>query len=311
MKIRKKIFWNSVAAIIVLLAVFFVVTGRADESKEESRSIVEATDELLYPTTSIAIFPDVSVSALAVHIFDVTNEKTLYERNAHEQYPLASLTKVMTALVATEESPDPGQHVVQIDIDSLLTDGESGFWYGEQWNLKDLIDFMLVSSSNDGAAAIARALDGFVSADTFVDAMNEKAVELGLEQTYFINPTGLDINYETEAGAFGSAKDMNTLFTHMLREHPDVLLVTQEPKLTVSSLDRTHVVKNTNKIIHEIPWLLGTKTGYTDHAGGNLAVAFDAGLAHPVVITILGSTKEGRFDDMQKLIDATLKYVAS
>lgn len=309
LQLQKKHILNSIGLIIVAVAVFFVLTDQAAESEVTSSSIVAATTELSAQPVRKE-FPNVSVSALAVHIYDVARGETLYARNADEQFPLASLTKVMTALVATETSPDPSEHVVQIDLDSLLTDGESGFWYGEQWNLDQLIDFMLISSSNDGAAAIARAMSNFVPQNSFVDAMNEKAEELGLTQTHFINPTGLDINYETEAGAFGSAHDMSILFAYVLQSYPDVIAVTQQQSATVSSLDRVHIIDNTNKIVHDIPWLLGTKTGYTDTAGGNLVVAFEAGLARPIVITVLGSTKEGRFEDMQKLINTTLEYFA-
>ena len=309
-----KVLINSVAGFVVILALFFVVTdqARTPERPVDTVSIVAATEQLKNGEQGgVKAFDDVSVSALAVHVYDVRNNETLYARNADEQRAIASLTKVMTALVATEESPDPSEHVVRIDVDALLTDGESGFWYGEQWNLKELVEFTLVSSSNDGAAAIGLALNNFVEEPTFVDQMNAYATDLGLTQTYFINPTGLDINLETEPGAFGSARDMSTLFTYVLEHHPDILEVTRLPELTVASLDRVHVVENTNKITTDIPWLLGAKTGFTDHAGGNLIVAFDAGLARPIVITVLGSTIDGRFEDMQKLIDATLEYVAA
>lgn len=306
-----KILLNSAAVIVVLGAVVSVMVLRqTPDMATPDTSIVTAT-ELLRHTPTTRTFDAPLVGARAVHILDVNSGRTLYSKNADEEYAIASLTKIMTALVAAEESPDPNNHVVQIDAYALVTDGESGFWYGEQWNLADLIEFTLVSSSNDGAAAIAAALTSFVDEPTFVDAMNTKASELGLTHTRFKNPTGLDINFETEPGAFGSARDMSTLFAHVLIEYPELLEATQVQTVAVASLDRLHSVDNTNNIVNAIPWVLGAKTGYTDRAGGNLVVAFEAGPGRPIVVTVLGSTKDGRFSDMEALIDATLTHISA
>jgi len=96
-----------------------------------------------------------------------------------------------------------------------------------------------------------------------------------------------------------------------LTRHPTLLEPTRETTITRTSLNnRSYKVYNTNQLTDDIPLLIGSKTGFTETAGGNLVVAFDAGLAHPVIIVVLGSTPEGRFNDIKTLIDATLQYAS-
>ena len=90
------------------------------------------------------------------------------------------------------------------------------------------------------------------------------------------------------------------LFDYMVRNKPEILEVTSYNKLELKSEDnKIHNTENTNEIINKIPWVIASKTGYTDLAGGNLVVAFDNGMMRPIIISVLGSTKEGRFKDMK------------
>ena len=143
----------------------------------------------------------------------------------------------------------------------------------------------------------------------FVLKMNEKAAELDLKNTYFFNMTGLD-ETAIKGGAYGTARDMTMLLEHILTSHGNLLEATREPVLIVSSLNNiSHKAKNTNIIIDEIPGLIASKTGYTDIGGGNLIVAFDPELGRPIIVTILGSSEKGRFEDMTKLVNATMEYI--
>src|SRR5690606_28527663 len=117
----------------------------------------------------------------------------------------------------------------------------------------------------------------------------------------FFNESGLDIT-ESRSGGYGSAKDMTTLLTYTLREHPELFSATRYDQLVFTSLDNIdHRARNTNTDINAIPGLLVSKTGFADIAGGNLAIVFDAGLGRPIAIVVLGSTYEGRFSDVLTL----------
>ena len=119
-----------------------------------------------------------------------------------------------------------------------------------------------------------------------------------MAQSYFLNSTGLDLSSST-AGAYGSALDVAHLVTLMLREYPDVFDATiKNPKTQAGSGIGS---ESTTEPIWDIPGLIAAKTGYTELAGGNLAVAVDLGLNQPVIVVVLGSTHEGRFEDVRYL----------
>ena len=141
--------------------------------------------------------------------------------------------------------------------------------------------------------------------------MNIKAEELGLRTLSFKNPTGLDVSI-TEPGAIGSAKDVSLLMEHILKEYPELLEATTRGGARIyNSQGEYHDVENTNEVLYAIPNLIGSKTGYTDLAGGNLTIAFDAGMNRPIIITVLGSTREERFSDALRLVRATQTHISS
>lgn len=255
-------------------------------------------------------FANVSLEARAVYVWDVQEQRPLYAKNAHAQLPLASLTKLMTGLVAYEtyDESDP----VVITLDAISQDGENGFTDGELWNVKDLLNYTMITSSNDGAYALAAAGASLGRGTSpFIETMNERARALGLTQTYFTNPTGLD-ETESESGSYGSARDMAFLMEHIIKNAPQVVAGTTQSVATFADAQGTaYTATNTNQSISGITNALGSKTGYTTLAGGNLVVAFDAGLNHPVVIAVLGSSREGRFSDVETLIERTKRVLST
>jgi serine-type D-Ala-D-Ala carboxypeptidase (penicillin-binding protein 5/6) len=256
-------------------------------------------------------FLNISLVGRAAYVWDITNQKAIYKKAETEQLPLASVTKLMTALVAHEVLAE--NENVSIDDLSIRQDGNSGLSSGEVFDRLTLSDLVLMSSSNDGAFALASAAGNVLKANSgahsFVEAMNIRAKEIGLHETYFRNPTGLDIS-PTEAGAYGSARDMAFLMEYIVKHQPDILAFTKEDAARVySKTGDFHDAENTNDYIDEIPGLIGSKTGYTDLAGGNLVVAFDAGLNRPIVAVVLGSSQDDRFTDVMELVEATQKYV--
>ena len=273
---------------------------------------IEKVDSVATPTqavTNISPFEHVSIEAQAAYVYDLTAEKILFSKNERSQLPLASLTKLMTALVASELiSVDS---IVTIEKESIAINGDNGFHTGERWKFKDLLDYTLLVSSNDGANAIAVAAGAFIhNQDNFVDQMNQTAASLGLTQTYFINESGLDKS-PLVGGGYGSARDTASLLAYIISIHPKLLEATAYETLNFVSEDQyIYNATNTNSAVGNIPGLVASKTGFTELAGGNLAIVFDAGINRPVVAVVLGSSFEGRFRDIEKLVGASLEDIA-
>lgn len=258
-------------------------------------------------------FDDISLSAKAAFVWDVETQRVLFNKNADERLPLASITKLMTALVAHELLDEAAE--IGISVDAIRESGDSGFSDGETFSVRNLTNLTLVTSSNDGAHALSAAAGATLTETTdsngvFIQAMNVKAEEIGLSNTEFYNVTGLDIS-KTKAGAYGSARDMALLLEYILTRYPDLVALTTTELTTVDNTSgEYHIVKNTNNTVDEIQGLIASKTGYTELAGGNLIIAFDAGLNHPIVVVVLGSTQEDRFADARLLADRARLYVS-
>jgi D-alanyl-D-alanine carboxypeptidase (penicillin-binding protein 5/6) len=255
---------------------------------------------------------DVKVRAKAAYVWDVKAKRTLYVKNEDEVLPLASITKLMTSLLAYE--------LASADTDVFLSDravsqeGSAGLAPQEQFTLEALNNLALVSSSNDAAFALGASAGALLGdrdpSAQFVAGMNIKAEELELKSLSFKNTTGLDLSV-SEPGAVGSAKDISLLMQYIYENYPELLEATTRGGARIyNSQGEYHDVENTNEVLYAIPNLIGSKTGYTDLAGGNLTIAFDAGMDRPIIITVLGSTREERFTDVLRLVRAVQGNIA-
>lgn len=252
--------------------------------------------------TAVVLFPPAltldpaSLEARAAIVYDPSNDRILFTKNSNQQLPLASLTKLMVAKVVLEKkSPTT---LVSITQDDLRPEGDWGLRAGDVVSLGDLLKFGLVASSNDAIAAAAATLG-----NNYLANMNLAAVNLGLTQTYFLNSTGLDVN-QTTSGGYGSAYDIARLTTLFYKQHPEFFEDTSAASVSIHASGRLLTSQATALPMLAIPGFAGAKTGYTDLAGGNLVVVFDAEIGHPLVAVVLGSTEEGRFSDIKKLISA-------
>ena len=241
------------------------------------------------------IFADIPVEAKAFSIYDQTLDRKIYGKNDGTEMPIASLAKIMTVITALNGRQQ--DEVASISLEAIGQETDYGFFVNEKFRVKDLAEFTLVGSSNDGAYALAE------NTENFLQKINDKARKIGMENTLFFNSTGLDID-DGFAGAYASAQDVNVMNVYALRKYPDVFSATVMPEMKIESESGfSHSVKNTNAILDKIPNLLFSKTGLTPLAGGNLAVIYKNKYGHDIAITILGSTSEGRFSDMEKIID--------
>lgn len=295
---------------VIVLASGLVFFLAQPEPTPKKVTIEEVKEEIHF-----SAFDTVEIEARSAIVYDLETGEVLYQKDADRILPLASLTKVMTALAAIELIPE--YTVVNIDKSFLEEEGDSGLFSDEQWRLKDLLDFSLVTSSNDGARAIASVAGAIsngsglynIGRDDFVEVMNKRAGELGLSRTKFWNETGLDVD-EIQSGGYGSARDMVTLFSYVLKNYPELIEATGDETTTLDSLSQnSHEAENTNQVINQIPGIIGSKTGFTDLAGGNLIVAFNAGLKHPVIVAVLGSSFDGRFEDIVTLARAAQETI--
>ena len=297
--------FNTVLVLLVIWSVFSVYSKFhpiVKKSEVRSEKVVESK-----------AFNNINITAKSAYVFDVLQNKVLFKKNEFVQLPLASVTKLMMALTAIELFPK-GQHIT-IKKEFLEEEGDTGLLAGESWKLKDLLDFSLLVSSNDGARSIASVVGAFdlqnqdyeLGRKDFINKMNIKAQELGLKQTYFVNESGLDIS--GVSGGYGSAIDVEKLLQYILENRPEILEATKYQSVDINSLNKTHVAKNTNTDINEIPGIIASKTGFTEMAGGNLAIAFDPSIGQPIIVVVLGSSEKGRFTDVSQLVKASLDYI--
>jgi len=261
-------------------------------------------------------FEEISIDAKSAYVLDLNTDEAIFSLNENVQLPLASLTKVMTALTALESTPS--HTVIKIQLSDLRSEGDSGLLVDERWTLKDLIDFSLVTSSNDGALAISSSVGSNIlgtegkrelGREEFIKRMNSIANNLDLSNTYFLNESGLDENLNV-SGGYSTAREIAELFGYSITKYREDFKQTTVKDYTALSLNNIpHEAQNTNQYVDNIPMLIGSKTGFTDLAGGNLVIAFNAGLSKPIVVSVMGSTIDGRFSDAEKLVFATLKYI--
>jgi serine-type D-Ala-D-Ala carboxypeptidase (penicillin-binding protein 5/6) len=290
-------------AVVFMTTVVTNVVASREIKKQEIAQAIRTSDA----------FKNVNIGAKSAYVFDVTQNKVIFNKNEFVQLPLASITKLMMALTASDIMPRDSKITIRKEF--LEEEGDSGLLDGESWSLGELTDFSLVVSSNDGARSIASVIgaeelgtaDYDLGRKEFITKMNLKAKELGLAQTYFVNESGLDVG--ATSGGYGSAIDISRLMQYILKNKPEILDVTKLKTVEINSLTKTHLAKNTNIDIGEIPGLIASKTGYTDLAGGNLAIAFDASIGRPIIVVVLGSTEKGRFEDVNSLVQASLEYV--
>jgi len=264
------------------------------------------------------LFASIVVEAKSAFVWDAVNQRTLYEKNADLPRPLASLTKVMTAVTASSMAPE--LRSVTIKLTDLSPEGDSKLKVASIWDIKNLIDYVLLVSSNDGAHALAASVGAWsivnqdnlgaeIDRQKFIKKMNVLAGEIGLTGSTFRNEHGLDTR-ESQGGAYGSARDMALLFEYAIKNYPHLLEATRYSGLAISDLQNdNYLAENTNEVINFIPSPIASKTGYTELAGGNLVVAFDSGLGSPIIISVLGSSEKGRFKDVLTLVDTTMKYL--
>lgn len=199
-----------------------------------------------------------SIKASALYMVELQSGKVLLQKNATRRLPPASLTKIMTALVAMEAASL--QEVVKIDGRALVHHSAHKFRPGEEFLLRDLLTAMLVTSANDACEAIAWHIGG--DDKQFVAMMNDRARALGLKNTHFANPCGFDA-----PGHYSTAADLAKL-TEQALQQPFFSMMVRTLVRDITTVDGTRQMSlhSTNELLID-PDVNGVKTGYTSKAG--------------------------------------------
>lgn len=240
---------------------------------------------------------EVELAAPSALLMENSTGKILYDKNSHERRPMASITKIMTMLLAMEEI-DGGR----MKYDDMITGsayaksmGGSTIFLdeGEQLSVRDIMKGIAVSSGNDAAVAMAEHISG--SEETFVARMNERAAQLGMKDTNFVNCNGLDAE-----GHYSSAYDI-ALMSRELLKHPDIHNFTTIWMDTLR--DGKFTLSNTNKLIRFYEGATGLKTGSTSDALFCVSGTAKRDNMHLIAVIMASPTSKDRVADASKLLN--------
>ena len=238
---------------------------------------------LALPAAAAAQRPPEVSSAAAAIVIDARNGEVMYAKRPDERRSIASTTKLMTALLALERAR-PRQVFTAPEYNALPAESRINLRRGERMTVQDLLEALLLESANDAAAAIAENLSG--SREAFVAEMNVRAEELGLENTSYANPIGLD-----DAANYSTARDLATL-TRLLLERPRFARIVDMPAAELESGAIPRVIDNRNTLVASTPWVTGVKTGHTTNAGYVLVGSAKGRGDANVISVVLGEPSE-------------------
>jgi serine-type D-Ala-D-Ala carboxypeptidase (penicillin-binding protein 5/6) len=233
-------------------------------------------------------------SADAAIVVDGRDGDVMFAKNAGERHSIASTTKLMTALL-TLEGARPREVFTAGDYVAAPVESQIGLRPGERMTVRDLFVALLLESANDAAATLAEGVSG--SVDEFVADMNERAEELGLDDTSYANPIGFDdpLNYSTPS-------DLATL-TRELLGRPRFARVVDTPEADLESGSRPRTIDNRNTLVATHPFVSGVKTGHTLGAGYVLIGSAKGGGGARVISVVMGEPSEAARDaDTLKLL---------
>lgn len=230
---------------------------------------------LLFPSTAYAL--DISAEYACVMIKDT--REVVFEKNAYSEYPMASTTKIMTALVALEQGFS--DDTVTVSRNAAEQEGSSIYLRaGDKIAMSDLLCGLMLSSGNDAAAAVAEHIAG--DTDTFAEMMNETAVEIGALHTHFKNPSGLDAD-----GHYTTAYDLALITEYALHNETFCEIVGSVTKsAALKNSGAVLYFSNHNKLLKSYPGAIGVKTGYTKSTGRCLASAAERDGITVIAVTL-------------------------
>ena len=274
-----------------LMALCFSFTAFADGMLPVSG------EDLLWEETLPTLAEVSNIPAPHAILMDAASGKVLFEKDADAPLPPASITKVMT-MILVMEALERGDFTLEDKVvcsEHASSMGGSQIWLevGEEMTVNDLLKAVAVASANDAAMALAEFTCG--SELAFVEAMNEKAKELGMVNTHFVNPTGLDAD-----GHLSSARDI-ALMSRELLKHPLILEYTSIWTDTLRGGETA--LTNTNKLVRHYNGCTGLKTGTTDGAGSCLSATAERNGLSLIAVCMGADTSDHRFSSCRTMLD--------
>ena len=290
-----------------LLYTQYVIKPSALDSNlksEQFYSVRSDASSIVYPFRNWEIKDDPVIQAKGALVVDIDSDFVFFQNQLNVRRPIASVTKLMTALVAKKYIP--ADEEITITEESLKVDGDAPIFYlNEKVTANDLIRAMMIISSNKAAMALAN----HIGQDKFVALMNEMAKQLEMTQTSYAEPTGLSFLNQS------SPADLKKLIKYIITEYPNLLLIAQNSvdKIQGKNPDIIHELTNINLIAHHPPFLdelnityLGGKTGFTDEAlqtfCGLFLVPSKRENEQPkrILVVVLGTPN--RYNDIENLL---------
>jgi serine-type D-Ala-D-Ala carboxypeptidase (penicillin-binding protein 5/6) len=238
-----------------------------------------------------------AIDAQEVALVNLDTGRFLWQRNARAAWAPASLTKIFTAMVASDLMGMNTLVTVPASITQLPPDSTvMGLTVGERLTVRDLLYGVFLQSGNDAAETLASAV---TSRATFIADMNVRALRLGLRTTHFVNPTGLDA-----AGHYSSADDLAIASLYLESHYPGLVTIAATPAIAIpaTATHKAYALVNLDKLLHTYPGTYGLKTGWTDAALGCLITTSSRG-GHRVLAVLLGAPAGMAYDEMPKVLD--------
>jgi len=245
------------------------------------------------PATAAAQAPPPSTSGAAALVVDARTGERMHAVNAGRARPIASATKLMTALLTLERA-ELDAVFPAADYAASPVESKIGLMPRERMRVRDLLTALLLESANDAAVTLAQGVAG--SRDAFVREMNRRAVSLGLRDTSYANPIGFD-----EPDNHSSARDLAVL-TRRLLENRQFARIVDLPRATLMSGARTRTIDNRNRLVARHPFVSGVKTGHTQGAGYVLVGSGAAGGGRVITVTLGAPSEAARDADTLALL---------
>lgn len=287
---------QKIAILVILLLILFPIFVLADDEEEEEYNQNEIQDLIVESASSSVEEP--KINARAAIIYDRKTKQIIWGKNENEKRAMASTTKIMSAIVVLENSNL--SDVVTISKKAAGTGGSRlKISAGDKITINDLLYGLMLRSGNDAAVALAEHVGG--SIEGFADLMNKKAKELGLSNTNFVTPHGLD-----NENHYTTAYELAVLTDYALNNETFAKIVnTKSTSINING--NTRNIYNTNELLGYMPGVNGVKTGFTNGAGRCLVTSCTRDNNQIITIVLGCDTKKQRTSDSTKLIEYAFK----
>lgn len=290
-----KILWT-ICGVVILALAFFVFRGTDLVSADKLVNIRGISSNLPKPDGNALVKPpqkssgsqDPQIYAKSMILMDIPSSYIMYAKEPDAKVPIASITKIATALVVLENHSDKLQDVVTITSKMISVEGSDiQLRSGEKISVENLLNGLLIMSGNDTAYALAEYFGG---KDSFVQDMNKKVQEIGATNTKYQDPAGLD-----DTG-YSTARELTIISAYALRNQKFTAII-KTPGMIITSIDGgiSHELKSSNRMLRDeetyyYPYTFGVKTGFTNEAGHVLVSAAEKD-GHKILSVVLNTTE--------------------